>query len=147
MSPEDMVAQCQVFDKTALQPLLDQLIEKGKRGAPMVADLTLDVLDNNLCGVKGGWQVRVLWCFPSLSQGFRSALPQDTQVLLERSPSRRSQSDLSNDFPHVSSDGNYTTPLTQLLAESTASDLINGVPEETFIDFFGRPPQRTLATL
>jgi len=37
MSPEDMVAQCQVFDKTALQPLLDQLIEKGKRrrGPPL----------------------------------------------------------------------------------------------------------------
>lgn len=147
MSADDMVAQCHVFASTALQPLLDQLIEKGKRGAPMVADLTLDVLDNNLCGVKGGWQVRVLWCFPSLSQGFRSALPKDTQVLLERSQSRGSQSDLSSDFPYVPGDGNYTTPLTQMLAESTASDLINGVPEETFIDFFGRAPQHTIATL
>merc|ERR1712046_34356 len=73
MTPEAMNKQSQVFDKASFQPLLDQFVEKGKAGKPMTVDVTLDVLDNPLCGVQGGWKVRLLWCFPFLSDGFRNA--------------------------------------------------------------------------
>jgi hypothetical protein len=147
LSSDDMNAQCQVFDKTAFQPLVDQLVEKGRKGEPMVVDLTLDVRDNPLCGVQGGWQVRLLWCFPSLSDGFRKALLESTQAMLQRPPSGFPSEDLSTDFPYVSSGAVYTHPVVRLLAESTASDLINGVAKETFVSFFGRPPLHTQANL
>jgi len=147
MTADRMNAQCQVFDTDEFQSLVDQLVAKGKRGDPMVADVTLNVRDNPLCGVQGGWKVRLLWCFPSLSEGFRHALPEATRELLKQPPPAGFREELSTDFPYVSSGASYSTRVVRLLAESTASNLVNGIGQEVFIEFFGVPPQQTPANL
>merc|ERR1712196_309160 len=113
----------------------------------MIVDLTLAVRDNPLCGVKGGWKVRLLWCFPSLSRGFQNALPEPTRELLKRKPPGGYREELSTDFPYVSSGASYSTRLVRLLAESTASDLVNGVGQDVFCEFFGIAPKKCQAML
>jgi len=97
--------------------------------------------------LQGGWQVRLLWCFPGLFDDLRFALPEETQQLLQRPPPKGIAEDLSTDFPYVSSSGSYTHPLVRMLAEAAALAIIHGVEDSTFQEFFGRAPSTTLASL
>lgn len=152
MSAAEMNKKTKVFNESELQPLVDEMARKAEKGEPIVVDKTLSVLENKFSGVPGGWEVLILWCYPSISKPFKEALPKETQKLLERDPPNSMWSkissavrlicggtvcDLSKDVPYVPSTmGNYTAPLARVLAETTAHSLRHGAGKKLLQELF-----------
>mmetsp|Transcript_21456 Transcript_21456/g.31710 ORF Transcript_21456/g.31710 Transcript_21456/m.31710 type:complete len:124 (+) Transcript_21456:1-372(+) len=57
-------------------------MDKFKRREPCVHRGTFTVVDNNFLGIKGGWQVEIVWVILMPSQTWLNALPADTASVL-----------------------------------------------------------------
>lgn len=125
ITAEEMNNQCQVFDSAQFEPLIKDLQQKADTGLPVVTELTLGVLENKRCGVPGGWQVHMLWCFPSLTDDFKAGLHDNSFA-----------KEIVNkyNFPFVTSPGDSAT--IRLLAENTAFSFGHGFPNHVLDTFF-----------
>merc|ERR1712139_87498 len=68
-----------VFEPSEFAPLWEQTQAALASGEPLVFRGTFTVVDNPHFGIKGGWQVEIVWVFTLPSNSFRSALPEETR--------------------------------------------------------------------
>lgn len=71
------------FEPSEFGPLWEALQAKRAAGEPAVIRGRYTVVDNSLLGIKGGWQVDVVWVFFMPSQSWRAALPPSTNSGLQ----------------------------------------------------------------
>lgn len=80
-SPNPMMANdyMTVFEPSEFADLWEKTQAALASGEPAVIRGTYTVVDNLHFGIKGGWQVEIVWVFTLPSNSFRSALPQETR--------------------------------------------------------------------
>jgi len=77
----------QVFEKSALLPLVRQLVTLKAAGRPAVVHISLEVLGNSWWGIAGGRTVDILLVYLEKASGFEAQLPADTQTALHSADS------------------------------------------------------------
>lgn len=96
-----------------------------------VVEQKLQVLRNDICGVEGGYEVRMVWCLGGLSASFKNALPEETRELLEPNwrdmlPNAFKEANIDSRFPYYPTTvQDYKPRLVQLLAENAAFNLMD----------------------
>lgn len=145
-----------VFKSEAFDELWAKLQALDKAQKPLVVDQTLDVLENKLCGVKGGYKVRILWMFDSdpLPE-WKAKLPAETQKLMNTPQKGRRLAavgtydnpvDISTMYPYYGATyAAWERRLLSLLAQNGAYNLEQAVGPEyggnALDNFFAnRPP-------
>ncbi|RLL50652.1 hypothetical protein D8Y20_11490 [Mariprofundus sp. EBB-1] len=71
------------------------LLEAQATGGAVTFEGKYRVIDNEFHGIKGGWDVNILWIYNSMCNKWRERLPVETKALLDY------RSDMRN-FPHFS---------------------------------------------
>lgn len=157
--PEYLNARCQIFAPEKLDELIAAAKAKVAEGKVPIVHQRLDVLPNARCGVKGGYEVHMIWVFPYLSDGFRNALPEETQELLKipvgywkkdavnpwhQTPQLASVilrgQDIDELFPfNTTYTGKYTARLCHLLAENMAYNFMSEGSESLRALFWKKP--------
>lgn len=83
-SPNPLMAEgfLTVFEPKEFEPFWAKVQAQLKKGEPAVIRDKFTVVDNAHFGIKGGWQVEIVWIIALPSQSFRSALPAETAAHL-----------------------------------------------------------------
>lgn len=150
-SADELNKRSQVFKKEDYAKLLKGLQDAVKDGGAPMAEISLEVLPNMHAGVVGGYTARTVWIVPAVMSSFRKALPAETQKVMGTSGSIQDIGDmgaegkkvmLNHTFPMVPTFyGHYEGRLVQMLAESTAYNLLHGAnqldPEGGLAKYFG----------
>lgn len=121
-----------VFEPSEFDALWDQTQAALASGEPAVIRGTYTVVDNLHFGIKGGWQVEIVWVFTLPSNSFRSALPQETR------------DDIHDYFPnYVSSEpmshlelsvmGQYSSHLTEQRVVQEVLAMLGDSPQKLFV--------------
>lgn len=121
-----------VFEPSEFAPLWEKTQEALAKGEPLVFRGKFTVVDNPHFGIKGGWQVEVVWVFTLPSKSFRDALPQETR------------DDIHDYFPnYVSSEpmshlelsvmAQYSSHLTEQRVVQEVLAMLGETPEETVV--------------
>jgi len=121
-----------VFEPSEFAPLWEKAQAALASGEPAVIRGTYTVVDNPHFGIKGGWQVEVVWVFTLPSRSFMAALPQETQ------------DDLHDYFPnYVSSEpmshlelsvmAQYSSHLTEQRVVQEVLAMLGESPQETVV--------------
>lgn len=69
----------QVFEEEELWPLLCKLSTALQAGRPPVVLQTLTLMRNDWWGIKGGYEVSVIWVFNQVYKAFKENLPRETR--------------------------------------------------------------------
>eukprot|EP00300_Choanocystis_sp_HF-7_P042525 c9269_g1_i1.p1 GENE.c9269_g1_i1~~c9269_g1_i1.p1 ORF type:complete len:650 (-),score=151.20 c9269_g1_i1:140-2089(-) len=138
---DDLNKRCQVFPTEAYKDLLASLATCQLRGRPLVHTAKLRVLDNEYCGVTGGWEVSVMFLFNGPCQAWEDRLPKETKgALLHDRTSRgvRCMEDYCspgkivslNDFPCVpTSEYQYSPRMIGMLSNQCCWTLLQSQAE------------------
>lgn len=86
-----------VFPAEQYEPLVQGLLAAKRAGNSVIYKDRYSVLDNPLFGIKGGWEVEVLWVYNERVPAWESQLPADTGRLIGQ--------DLFENFPHYKTYG------------------------------------------
>ncbi len=74
----------QVFHKEKWFELLEGLRNNVRRGGPASHMMDLEVLENKICGVQGGFTVRVLFFLSHESTNWNNSIPSDLKKRIEK---------------------------------------------------------------
>merc|ERR1712080_72540 len=77
--PKDFMT---VFEPSQFAKIWQQVVEKHAAREPVVIRENLTVVDNAHWGIKGGWQVEVIWAIELPVAAFRASLPAETAAAL-----------------------------------------------------------------
>jgi len=84
VSNEDYNKFRQVFQREKWDELIAALKEKDLQGQPLAHRMKLKVLPNPLIGVKGNYEVDIIFVFSGESKEFENKLPDDTKEKLKK---------------------------------------------------------------
>jgi len=133
-APNPMMAEhtLTVFEPSEFAPLWEQTQAALAKGEPLVFRGTYTVVDNPHFGIKGGWQVEIVWVFTLPSRSFMSALPQETQDDLHEYFPNYSFGD---SFSHLelSVMAQYSSHLTEQRVVQEVLAMLGDSPEETVV--------------
>lgn len=73
-----------VFRKEKIIGLLEQLQQAKLLGEPLIAEQTLDVLHNEWWGIKGDYEVTVMWVYLEKVRNFELQLPRETTEEIDK---------------------------------------------------------------
>merc|ERR1712166_173469 len=121
-----------IFEPSEFAALWEETQAAFAKGEPAVIRGKYTVVDNAHFGIKGGYQVEIVWVFALPSKSFMSALPQETQ------------DDLHDYFPnYVSSEpmshlelsvmAQYSSHLTEQRVVQEVLAMLGESPQETVV--------------
>jgi len=109
----------QVFEPRGFVEMVRALQRAKEAGGPVVAVTELEVLDNDLWGIEGGWTVRIAWIYLDRSADFEAALGEDVRDEIARGHDTRLPPPMRGklkSFPNVATANHNGPDLTQLTA-------------------------------
>ncbi|GBG30927.1 Cytosolic phospholipase A2 zeta [Hondaea fermentalgiana] len=74
----------QVFRKGDIVNLLEQFQQAKVMGEPLIAEQTYEVLPNEWWGIKGGWDVTIMWVYLEKVRSFELQLPRETTEEIDK---------------------------------------------------------------
>eukprot|EP00817_Percolomonadidae_sp_ATCC50343_P001623 CAMPEP_0117421968 /NCGR_PEP_ID=MMETSP0758-20121206/2916_1 /TAXON_ID=63605 /ORGANISM="Percolomonas cosmopolitus, Strain AE-1 (ATCC 50343)" /LENGTH=502 /DNA_ID=CAMNT_0005204335 /DNA_START=643 /DNA_END=2147 /DNA_ORIENTATION=- len=100
-------------DGELYRELIKDIHKKVVEGQPAIIEKTYEVVDNPYFGIKGGWQVNILWVYHCVNKHFEQRLPPETRELI------RKKKTIFSNFPHFKTIYENKKSLIGLMLEQT----------------------------